>query len=107
MLAAHVETSLYVAEPCVDALIRGTRPCASALAAANYAQLLAGDKAHLVITDPPYNVKIGGNVSGKGAIKHKEFAMPSILLERESKSMPQGGGGGNQARQAYQWFAAA
>ena len=30
-----------------------------------------------MFTDPPYNVKIDGNVCGKGAIRHREFAMAS------------------------------
>jgi hypothetical protein len=30
-----------------------------------------------VFTDPPYNVRIDGNVSGLGAIHHREFAMGS------------------------------
>jgi hypothetical protein len=29
------------------------------------------------VTDPPYNVKIGGHVCGSGAIQHREFAMAS------------------------------
>jgi len=29
----------------------------------------------MVFTDPPYNVPIDGNVSGLGAIRHREFAM--------------------------------
>jgi DNA modification methylase len=33
--------------------------------------------AGMVITDPPYNVKVQGHVGGKGKIKHKEFAMAS------------------------------
>lgn len=33
--------------------------------------------AQMVFTDPPYNVPINGHVSGKGAIKHREFAMAS------------------------------
>ena len=33
--------------------------------------------ADLVFADPPYNVAIGGNVSGLGAVKHREFAMAS------------------------------
>jgi DNA modification methylase len=37
-----------------------------------------GDElADLVFADPPYNVAIGGNVSGLGAVKHREFAMAS------------------------------
>jgi len=29
----------------------------------------------MVFSDPPYNVPILGNVSGLGAIKHRDFAM--------------------------------
>ena len=42
-----------------------------------YARLLDGEKAQLVFTDPPYNVKIDGHVSGLGAVKHREFAFAS------------------------------
>jgi hypothetical protein len=31
-------------------------------------------RAGVVFTDPPYNVRIDGNVSGKGQIHHLEFA---------------------------------
>lgn len=41
------------------------------------AEVTAGDKADLVFTDPPYNVRIDGNVSGLGAVRHREFAMAS------------------------------
>ncbi len=51
--------------------------CGSALDAAAYTTLLAGDRAAMVFTDPPYNVKIGGHVSGLGRIRHREFAMAS------------------------------
>jgi DNA modification methylase len=51
--------------------------CGSALEAATYETLLAGDKASLVFTDPPYNVPVQGHVSGKGAVAHREFAMAS------------------------------
>lgn len=37
--------------------------------------LMDGEAAEMVFTDPPYNVRIAGHVSGKGAIKHREFAM--------------------------------
>src|SRR5690606_28810791 len=30
-----------------------------------------------VFTDPPYNVRIDGNVTGLGRIRHREFAMAS------------------------------
>jgi DNA modification methylase len=36
---------------------------------------MKGQKAHAVFADPPYNVKIDGNVCGKGKIHHREFAM--------------------------------
>jgi DNA modification methylase len=32
-------------------------------------------KAHVVFTDPPYNVRISGNVSGNGKIRHRDFVM--------------------------------
>jgi DNA modification methylase len=38
---------------------------------------MVGEKAAGVFTDPPYNVKIDGNVCGSGAVKHREFAMAS------------------------------
>lgn len=40
-----------------------------------YERLLTGETAQLVFTDPPYNVKIDGHVSGLGAAKHREFAL--------------------------------
>lgn len=41
------------------------------------AQLMNNQCAHMMFTDPPYNVKIDGNVCGLGSIKHKEFAFAS------------------------------
>lgn len=38
-------------------------------------QLMAGESARMVFTDPPYNVKIDGHVGGSGSVKHREFAM--------------------------------
>jgi DNA modification methylase len=40
-------------------------------------RLMDGQKADLVLTDPPYNVAIDGNVCGLGSIKHREFAFAS------------------------------
>ena len=40
-----------------------------------YDQLLEGEKVDLIFTDPPYNVAIDGNVTGKGLVTHREFAM--------------------------------
>jgi hypothetical protein len=36
-----------------------------------------GERAEMVFTDPPYNVRIGGHVGGGGKTKHREFAMAS------------------------------
>jgi ParB-like nuclease domain len=40
-----------------------------------YARLLDGERAQMVFTAPPYNLKIDGHVSGLAAIQHREFAM--------------------------------
>ncbi|MEK6746127.1 MAG: DNA methyltransferase [Pseudomonadota bacterium] len=42
-----------------------------------YNQLLGGQHAQMIFTDPPYNVPIQGHVCGNGKIKHDEFAMAS------------------------------
>jgi hypothetical protein len=49
--------------------------CANALDDSAYATLMHGEEAAMVFVDPPYNVRIAGNVSGLGAIQHREFAM--------------------------------
>ena len=51
--------------------------CGDATEIETYTRLLAGETAQLVFTDPPYNVKIDGHVSGLGAFRHREFAMAS------------------------------
>jgi DNA modification methylase len=51
--------------------------CGSALDAACYQTLMAGELAEMVFTDPPYNVRIEGNVSGLGRVRHRDFAMGS------------------------------
>src|SRR5262249_46419061 len=51
--------------------------CGTALDERAYAALMQGERAAVVFTDPPYNVPIGGNVSGLGAVCHGEFAMAS------------------------------
>lgn len=40
-------------------------------------RLMAGARADLVFTDPPYNVAIDGNVCGLGSVRHREFAFAS------------------------------
>jgi DNA modification methylase len=51
--------------------------CGSALDPSAYAALMGQKQANLVFSDPPYNVRIDGNVSGLGAVRHREFAMAS------------------------------
>jgi DNA modification methylase len=51
--------------------------CGDALDESSHSALMKGESADVVFTDPPYNVKIDGNVCGKGAIRHREFAMSS------------------------------
>ncbi len=51
--------------------------CGDSTDAATYKLLMGDEKAEFVFTDPPYNVKIDGNVSGLGRVKHREFAMAS------------------------------
>lgn len=49
--------------------------CGNALDAAAYEHLLDGKLAGIVFADAPYNVPVDGHAGGKGAIKHREFAM--------------------------------
>ncbi len=49
--------------------------CGDALDEGAYVQVMAGKRAAMVFTDPPYNVPIAGHVSGLGAVQHREFAM--------------------------------
>ena len=51
--------------------------CGDATQADSYERLMAGERARMVFTDPPYNVPINGHVSGLGSVKHREFAMAS------------------------------
>ena len=51
--------------------------CGNALEKSAYDAVMKGEKAQMVITDPPYNVKIDGHVCGNGSIKHQEFIMAS------------------------------
>lgn len=51
--------------------------CGSCLDPLNWKILLGDDHGVAAFTDPPYNVKIDGHVSGLGKQKHREFAMAS------------------------------
>jgi DNA modification methylase len=46
-------------------------------------RLMGERNAAVVFTDPPYNLKIRGHVSGKGKIVHREFAMGSGEMSKE------------------------
>lgn len=56
--------------------------CGDALDPAVVDDLMAGERARMVFSDPPYNVKIDGNVGGLGKIRHREFAMASGEMTR-------------------------
>ena len=51
--------------------------CGDALDKISYRSVLGSKKAQMIFTDPPYNVPVAGHVSGKGKVKHREFAMAS------------------------------
>lgn len=40
-------------------------------------RVLNGERVSMVLTDPPFNVKVAGHVSGLGEIQHREFVMAS------------------------------
>jgi DNA modification methylase len=48
--------------------------CGNSRDAISYEALLGEERAAMVFSDPPYNVKIDGHVSGLGKIRHREFA---------------------------------
>lgn len=61
--------------------------CGDARDEESYLALMSGakgraDRAQMVFTDPPYNVRIAGNVSGSG--RHREFAMASGEMTPET-----------------------
>ncbi|BEU99361.1 DNA methyltransferase [Novosphingobium olei] len=51
--------------------------CGDARSDVDFAALMGTEQADLVFTDPPYNVKIDGNVCGLGSVRHREFAFAS------------------------------
>jgi DNA modification methylase len=44
---------------------------------------MQGERAAMVVTDPPYNVPIEGNVSGRGTVHHREFLMASGEMDEK------------------------
>ena len=58
--------------------------CGDAQEIDDFVSLMGNERADIVFTDPPYNVKIDGNVTGLGKVKHREFAFASgEMSERE------------------------
>jgi len=57
--------------------------CGDSTKRTSYDALLRGAKAQAIFTDPPYNVRIAGNVSGLGKTTHSEFAMASGEMTQE------------------------
>lgn len=51
--------------------------CGNSLDKETYRTLMGDRRAAAVFSDPPFNVKIDGNVCGKGAVRHREFQMAS------------------------------
>lgn len=60
--------------------------CADATKPESYTRLLAGELAQMVVTDPPYNVRVNGHVSGLGKVRHEEFAMASGEMDKREFS---------------------
>ena len=58
---------------------------ASSLDPASIVRLMADKKATMVFQDAPYNVPIGGHVSGLGKTQHREFAMATGEMTRVSE----------------------
>jgi DNA modification methylase len=51
--------------------------CGDARSAGDLDRLMAGARARMTFTDPPYNVPITGHVGGRGRTRHREFAFAS------------------------------
>lgn len=74
-----IDSSCPAVSQCGDAWIIGNHHlvCGDATEPASFERLMGGHLARMVFTDPPYNVPIGGHVSGLGLTQHREFAMAS------------------------------
>jgi DNA modification methylase len=57
--------------------------CGDARDPKSYVRVLGTNLARMAVVDAPYNVKIGGHVSGLGRRTHNEFAMASGEMTRE------------------------
>lgn len=57
--------------------------CGNAMNPQDMADLLGSQKADIIFTDPPYNVRIDGNVCGLGSVHHREFAFASGEMTKD------------------------
>jgi DNA modification methylase len=57
--------------------------CGDAGSEAAFDLLMKEECADVVFVDPPYNVPVEGHVSGKGKVRHREFAQASGELSRD------------------------
>jgi DNA modification methylase len=51
--------------------------CETALSISSYQTLLNDELAQMIVTDPPWNLRIQGHVGGRGKVRHREFKMAS------------------------------
>jgi DNA modification methylase len=58
--------------------------CGNALDENAYQALMGEDRADVIFSDPPFNLRIEGHVSGLGAIHHREFAMASGEMDERA-----------------------
>ncbi len=58
--------------------------CGDSIQKHSYISVLQDERAQMVFADPPYNVRIGGHVSGLGRVQHPEFPMASGELSEET-----------------------
>lgn len=56
--------------------------CGSSLERSSFETLLGDERARMVFSDPPFNVKIDGHVSGLGKVRHDEFQMATGEMSR-------------------------
>jgi DNA modification methylase len=61
--------------------------CGDARDPTAYKTLMTGERARMVMADPPYNLKIEGHVSGLGRIQHSNFRMATGELTDEEFSI--------------------
>lgn len=56
--------------------------CGSSLEHSSFERLMGDERARMVFSDPPYNVKIEGHVGGLGNVHHEEFRMAAGEMSR-------------------------